>query len=636
MLLAIRERVMGVVGWILLGLLAIAFSFFGLNWYFQSDARIYAVTVNDVDVSVGEHQRTYQLLRARMRSLMGEAYDPARIDEAALKQNALEQLIREQLLLQEAEAEGFRVSKQLVAAQINAVDAFKEEGGFSKQKYEQALRLQGMSPEEFEWRLSRDLTTQQIRDGIVQTAQSTPAMLEAVYRLQGQQRRFNYLKLPVARYLDQVQPSDDEVQQHYEAHTSEFMTPERIRVQYLEMKADELEVIGDVDEAALHALYEEQSERYVTEEERRARHILIQVAADADDETIAAARARAEAALERLAGGESFETLAGELSDDPGSAANGGDLGFFGKGLMVPEFESVAFALDKGERSGIVRSAFGFHIIEVTDIKSEIVKPFEEVRDELVDELLSVQRSDRFYDQSEELYNLAFEQPDTLEGAAQALGLKIETSDWLTREGGAGIGVHAGIVAAAFTDDVLNNGNNSEPVEVATNHLVVLRVLDHEAATARPLDSVRDEVMAKVRDESARALARTRGESLLASLKSGTPLGEIATAESLELKESGFIDRRAAQPERALIHEAFLMQRPDAGQASVTGIVLGSGDYVLLALEEVRDGDLSAMTDAERDQASRELSRIQGVTEMAAVLDEIRSKATIVIHDQSN
>jgi peptidyl-prolyl cis-trans isomerase D len=636
MLLAIRERLMGIVGWVLLGLLAIAFSFFGLNWYFQSDARTYAVTVNDVDVSLGEHQRTYQRLRSRMQSLMGEAYDPARIDEAALKKNALEQLIREQLLLQEAEAEGFLVSKQLVAAQIDSVDAFKDEGVFSKQKYETALRLQGMSPGEFEWRLSRELTTQQITNGIVQTAQATPAMLDAVYRLQGQQRRFRYLKLPLARYQDQVQPSDEEVQQYYEAHSTEFMTPERIRVQYLELKADELEVIGDVDEADLQALYQEQSERYVNEEERRARHILVQVAGDADDETIEAARARAATALERLASGESFETLAGELSDDPGSAANGGDLGFFAKGMMVPEFESVAFSLDKGERSEIVRSAFGFHIIEVTDIQAEVVKPFADVRDELVDELLAAQRGDRFYDLSEQLSNLAFEQPDTLEGAAQELELEIRTSEWLTREGGAGIGDHADVVAAAFAEDVLNNGNNSEPVEVADDHLVVLRVLDHERAAAVPLDSVRDEVRAKVHDEKARSLARTRGEELLTSLKSGTPLDEIATTESLELQDSGLIDRRAVQPERTLVHEAFLMAPPAGEQASVTGLALGSGDYVLLALEEVRDGELSALTDAEREQASRELSRIQGVTEMAALLDDLRSKAKIVIHDQSN
>ncbi len=637
MLLAIRERVMGIVGWILLGVLAIAFSFFGLDWYLRSDARTYSVTVNDVDVSLGEHQRTYQLLRARMQSLMGEAYDPARIDEKLLKKNALEQLIREQLLLQEAEARGFLVSKQLVAAQINAVDAFKDEGVFSKQKYEQALRLQGMSPEEFEWRLARELTTKQITNGIVQTAQATPATLDTVYRLQGQQRRFNYLKIPLARYQDQVQVSDDEVLQHYEAHASAYMTPERVRVQYLELKAEELGVIGDVDEEALHALYEEQVERYVTEEERRARHILVQVAADADDAAITAARARAEAVLERLAGGESFETLAGELSDDPGSAANGGDLGFFGKDMMVPEFESVAFSLDKGGRSGIVRSAFGFHIIEVTDIKPEIVKPIDEVRNELVDELLATQRSDLFYDLSEELYNLAFEQPDTLEGAAEALELEIRTSDWLTREsGGPGIGEYAGTIAAAFTDDVLNRGNNSEPFEVADNHLIVLRILDHEAAAPRPLDSVRDEVRAKLLGDKARDLARKHGETLLASMKSGTPIDEIAATESLELKESGLIDRRAVQPERALVYEAFLMPRPAGEQASVTGHALGSGDYVLLALEEVRDGDLSALTEAERKQASRELSDIQGAAEMAALLDDLRSGAKIVIHDQSN
>ena len=492
MLLAIRERVMGVVGWVLLGILAIAFSFFGLNWYFQADSRVFAATVNDVDIPLGEQQRTYQLLRAQLQEQLGEAYNPALINEERLKESALQQLIREQLLLQEAEASGFAISPQLVAARIGAFEAFQEDGRFSKERYERTLRLQGMSPSEFEWRLTREMLTQQITNGISRTAAPTAASANRAFELQSQQRRFSHITLPLARFTDSVQISDADISAWYDSHKDGFMTPERVRIQYLELRAEDIEVPGEVDEEALRQLYDDQPERFITPEERQARHILISLPADADEDAIATSRGEAEAILQRLENGEDFGELAKAESDDPGSAGNGGDLGFFGRGLMTPEFEQAVFALDKGGRSDIVRSPFGFHIIELTDIRPEVAQSFEEARTVLIEEYLAEQRSELFYDRSEQLANLVFEQPDTLQGAADALGLEPQSSDWLTREGGPGVGENPKVASMAFQEDILEGGANSEPIEISAEHLIVIRNLEHEPAAARPLEEVRD------------------------------------------------------------------------------------------------------------------------------------------------
>ncbi|MEN8108022.1 MAG: SurA N-terminal domain-containing protein [Pseudomonadota bacterium] len=636
MLLAIRERVMGLVGWVLLGILAIAFSFFGLNWYFQTDSRVFAASVNDVNISLSEQQRGYQLLRAQLQDRLGQSYDPALIDEDRLKKNALEQLIREQLLLQEAEAAGFAISPQLVAARISQIDGFRDDGNFSKKRYERVLRLQGMSPAEFEWRLSREMMIRQIINGISQTAAMTTAGTDTAYRLQAQQRRFSYITIPLDRFTDKVEISDEDINAYYENNSSQFMTPERIRVQYLELKAENIEVLDEIDEDSLRQLYDEQAERYITPEERKARHILVRSLPDDDEAAIASAREKAAALLKRLDDGESFEELAKAESDDPGSAANGGDLGFFGKGLMAAEFEQATFALEKGARSDIVRSPFGFHIIEVTDIHPEVVKPFEEVRAELVADYLAEQRSEQFYELSETLANLVFEQPDSLQGAADALGLEVQSSDWITAAGGTGIGEYPGVVAMAFQDDVLQGGTNSEPIEISEEHFIVIRNMEYEPAATRPLDEVREEVSQRLLDSKTRELVRAHGDALLAELRTGKSLADIAGSEELEVADSGLIQRQSPTPDRLLVRQAFLMPAPAENAVTTTGVTQPSGDYVLLSLLEVQQGDTAELTDAERSRFRQELARIQGVSETAAVVDNLRAKATIIIPEQTN
>jgi len=628
---------MGVVGWFLLGALFIAFAFFGLNSYFTSNAKTYAADVNGVEITIPEYQRAYQQMRSRMQRMMGEAYNPAMIDEDALKKSALQELIREQLILQEAHDDGYAVSKQLVAAQINAVPVFKgEDGKFSVEKYRQVLQLQGMAPPEFEWRLSRELMVNQIINGIAQTAGVSQKDLERVYRLQTQQRRFSYLELPLQQSADKVEISDSDIEQYYTAHAGDFMTPERVKIQYVELKADELQVSSKPDDEALHALYDEHSDRYITPEQRRARHILVSLPPDAGKDAEKKAREKAESLLARLEKGESFEKLAKEDSDDPGSASKGGDLGYFGRGVMTPEFETAAFALQKGELSGIVKSPFGFHIIEVTDIKPQHAKPFDEVRDELVKEYQTQERGDLFSDKSEILANKAFEQPDSLQGAADALGLEIKTSDWLTKAGGPGIGQNEMVVNAAFQQDVLDTGNNSEPIELGDNHLVVLRILEHQAAEKQPLESVKDKVKAEVRDMKARELTNTLGASLLKELKSGKSLADIASAQQLKVKTTGLIGRDATDPESHIVTEAFLLpSAADKGQ-SATGFSLDSGDYVLLTLEEIKDGDFSTLSKADQLKVRQELDRIIGASEVSAFTDELKNSAKITIPEQSN
>lgn len=631
MLLAIRERVMGIVGWVLLGLLAVAFSFFGLNSYLGDSTRTYAASVNDVEISLAALRSTYQQMRTRLQSQLGDSYDPAMLDEHMIRKSALQKLIREQLLLQAAEADGFAVSKERLAAEISSIGAFRDGDAFSSQKYENILRNQGMSSSQFERRLSRELLTQQLLTGITGTAASTPGIVTDLYRLQAQQRRFRYVTVPVSAYAGKEVADATEIEKYYQENGKEFMSPERIRVNYIELVADNLEVNTEVNDKALKALYDEQSEKYVIEEQRQARHILLRLPPDSDVEAVADSRIKAQLLLERLENGEDFAELARAESDDPGSAANGGDLGFFGKGVMAPIFEAAVFALEEGERSDVVQTTFGFHIIEVTGIKPEIATPFEDVRDKLVHEYLAEARNDLFYEYSENLANAAFENPDSLDSAASELNVEIMTSDWLTRDGGPGIGEYPEIVEAAFQRDVLESGNNSEPIEVADNHQVVIRLLDHEPAEAQPLESVREEITRKLDDLKARKLARQEGKNLLQELRSGTPLVEIAKKLDTALLDSGLVTRAAGKPDRAIIQEAFLLTEPEKETPSLAGLVMENGDYVVMSLEEIRDGDMSVLSEADRKQVTRDVSSLQGRSEIDAMINTLKDNATIII-----
>jgi len=632
MLLAIREKVMGIVGWIVLGFLFVAFAFFGLNSYLQSNATNYVAKINDVEISPRQYQSAHNMVMSNLQQSLGSAFDPAKIDDTLIRQNTINKLVNDELVLQAAEAEGFSASDQMIAEKIKSVESFQKDGVFSKDRYIQVLRYQGLSPQEFEAQLKREIMANQLKSGIALTAAGTEQGLRDAYRLEGQQRRFDYMLIPASAVADKVSVTDQQIEDYYAAHPDEFMRRERVRIAYIELNAAGLKPVGEVDEDQVRTLYEEQRDKFVTPEQRHARHILVQFAGQTADD-IAAARAKAEAIEKRLDAGESFESVARAESDDPATAPAGGDLGFFSKGIMTPEFEDAVFSMSVGERSQPVQTQFGFHIIELLEITPEVAKPLAEVRDQLVAQIHEQERSEQFYEQSETLSNLAFEQPDSLQGAADALGLKIIESDWIERDGGGtGIAANPDVLEAIFSDDVLVRGNNSPSVEIGEDDIIVLRILDHEPAERQPLDAVRERVAATVRGQAVRKLLEEKGAAIIAELDSGkATMDSVTAAESLKLENTLLLPRTAEQPSQELVGKAFAMPLPRPGKPVYSGLLLSGGDYALIALEEVQQGDYDALPEAARKQAWRTLNQIDGSNDLQMLLGQLKSKATIRI-----
>lgn len=631
MLLAIRERIMGFLGWVILSLIFVAFAFWGLESYLQSSSATYAARVNDTEISAAQLDNAYQSLVNRLRERLGNDLDKAGFDEALLREQALKNLVSEELLIQAADEAGFSLPDAAIAAEINSIDAFKQDGVFSKEQYQRVLRNQGMSPGRFEWTLKRELIANQMKSGIAFTAAATSDDFSRIYRLEAQQRRFDHLLLPQSLVADRVAVSDEDIEAYYSSHPDAYMSREQVRIQYIELNAAEMQLESIVDEGRIEALYEEQAERFVTPEERRARHILVSTP-DAGEQGVTDALARALAVAERLAGGEDFAAVAASESDDPASAETGGDLGFFGTGIMAPEFEKTVFAMQVGERSEPVQTEFGFHIIELLEIRPEKRVPLADVREELVRELQADERADAFFDKADLMTNIAFEQPDTLEGVAEALAMKISESGWIGRDGGPGIGENDDVIAAIFADDVLQNSNNSPVTEIGENHVIVLRVLEHQAASLRPLEDVREQVRQAVRASKTRALLEEQGTAYISELASGNKtLTDIASEHGLALERNPLLNRVAASPDKAIVSKAFSLMPPREAVPVYGGFITPHGDYAIVALHEVKDGSVDDLPDEQLTLARRGLNRILGSSEVQMVLDEIEARASVHI-----
>lgn len=630
MLQAIHDRVTGWIAWIIIGLIIVVFALWGIDSYLKSEAKVYAAMVNDVEISVPEYRAAKQQQVQRMRAMLGNQFDVALTNTPEFKTAVLDRLIEEELLVQAATDAGLSVSDGYLAARIHAIPEFQgDDGKFSQDRYQRLLAQQGMSPQQFERQVRRSLLINQFVGSLSDSAVVVPQEVEQGLRLQGQERKLKYLRIPMARYLDKAEVKPEEITAFYDANKARFVEPEQVRLQYLELSLDSIAAGLQASDAEIEDLYASEKAKLTVDEQRRARHILIKLDEGAEEAAVAAAEKKAEDLVKRLRAGEDFAKLAKEFSDDPGSAAEGGDLGLFGKGMMVPEFETATFALKKDEISDPVRSPFGFHIIQVTEIQAAKTPELAEVRAQLAEEAKRKQAEQIFAERSETLGTLSFEHPDTLTVAAEQLDLKLQESDWLPASGGPGIGSHPQVMEAALSEDVLSGGNNSQAIEIGADHVVVVRVLEHKPVKQLELDMVRDAIVNNLRQEAARKAARAEGEALVKRLEGGAALADIAAELKLEVTDAGFIGRNDAKQDRQIVAEAFKVPRTEAGKTAAAGAGLVSGDYVLMQIEAVRDGEIAGIGEEQRKEFQRNLNQLYGTLESAALLEQLKSKADI-------
>ena len=512
MLTEIRDRATGWIAWIIVFIISIPFALWGVNEYFSGGTSLNIAIVNGQEITQQEYRYALEERRSMARRVLGAQFDPDMVNSREFRNAVVDDLILRQLLDQDADQAGYRVSDEDLAEFIATTPRFQTNGQFDPAMYQQQLLAQGFSKVGYEAYLRREFVLQQLRDGLGNSSFVTRRDQEDFLKLAQEKRVFDYASIEPDSYIANIEVSEEDVNERYQENQETYQSPEMIKVEYVQLSVDDLAQSVEVTDEDVERYFADNKGLYKTPEQRVASHILITVSEDADEATVQEALEKAKDLADRANAGEDFAELAKAHSEDPGSAATGGDLGMIETGLMVKPFEDKLFSLQEGEISEPVKTRYGFHVIKLTELIPETGKELFEVRDEIEAEEKKNKAEEIFVDRAESFRNIVFEQPESLDAVVEELGLELQVTEWFTRDLGTGI-AQSGIVRdSAFSDDVYLDNLNSEAIELDIDTLIALRKQEIRAAAVKPLEEVRAEIEDTLKQQRARErVARERG-----------------------------------------------------------------------------------------------------------------------------
>ena len=633
MLQAINDRIKGVLGWIIVVMISIPFALWGIQQYVGGGDDKFAAKVNDVEISVQQYDRAVSQQRARLKSMFGQNMPTGEAYDRMLKQQVLDQLITTEVLNQAVVKQGFRVSDNKLSAAIRDIDAFTQDGSFEQRLYEQIISSQGMSLSGFEQLYRQELMTDQLQVAINDTGFATRYDAVQNWRLKNQTRDVSYLLYKTSQFKSSIEVTDEEIQARFEQDQQRYMHPEKVSLQYVELKAEDLAGEIPVDEAELKQQYEAYVNKTKNEEQRKARHILINLSADASDEQTQQVEKQLTEIRQQIIAGQSFDQLAKEKSEDIGSSKQGGDLGWVSRGVMVKPFEEALYAMNVGDISEPVRSTFGYHLIKLDEIKSPEIESFDSKRKELETEARDNALENLFYERAELLANQAYENPESLDTVADELKLTIKTTDLFTRSNGQGIASNNKVRQVAFEDAVLKEHLNSDAIEITNRHVVVIRLKEHQTATPKKLDGVKAEIKNVILNEKAKEKAREAAnvaQGKLAAASTSEVWAELSKDKDAEIKQLNNVKRDSTEADRKIMQTAFTLNKPEQGQLSFDQIALANGDSAIVAVSRVVDSDAKPADDeikAVLKQRENEISQ----QEFTALVNKLKAEADIYI-----
>ncbi|QZO11816.1 SurA N-terminal domain-containing protein [Pseudoalteromonas piscicida] len=620
MLEKIREGSQGPAAKIVLGLVILSFALAGIGGYLGQTTEQPVAEVNGVKISQTKFSRAYSNERARLEQQFGEYFAQIAADPnymAQIRQGVVDQLVQQELQTQLAKELGLRVSDEQVKKAIVEMPYFQIGGEFSNDRYLQVIRQMNFQPDSFREYLRDEMTRAQLISAVAGTDFVLKNELQQSIALQQQTRAIDYAVLSKELVKDEVSVSDEEVQNYYDLNQTQFQAPELVAVNYIELKAEDLAPAVPVTEEALKTYYEEQKNQYLEPERRRVSHILVDASEDAE-----AAKQKADEILAELNNGADFAVVAEEKSDDVVSAELGGDLDWIERDMMDPAFEDAAFALAAvGDVSEVVESEFGFHIIKLTDIQRQQAQSFDDVKDDLRAELEKAAKIDAFYQKQTRVAELAFEMADSLQDAAEAAGVEIKSTELVSRNALPEPLNSPAISNTIFTPELLEDRVNSEVLEVAPEHIVVVRVAEHKAAATKPLEEVSAQIKTQLSNEKASTLIAEKAQSLFEQLQGGSTLAEIAKAQSIEVKGVSELKRRSYDVPPAIAAEAFKLPQPGVAETESALVELGNGDSAFVVLKSVTTPEVDGKVDAQQKQSITASYANKNYLELLAALE---------------
>ncbi|MGF1644554.1 MAG: SurA N-terminal domain-containing protein [Thiotrichales bacterium] len=631
MLQSIRDKSRGWFAYVVIAFISIPFMFWGIQEYLGGGDKRVAATINDTEISVVEYQRSVQQYTQRLRELFGAQLPAELSNPAVVRDSVLNGMIRDYLKHEYALGHGMRTSDEQLVEEIRVIPMFQDGGRFSPSKYEQVVTQQFRSKAGFEQQLRQDLLNSQLELAIESSSFLTPVDLSELRAFKEQRRVVRYFDIDHSGFSESVRVDDQQIRDYYSRNEAAFVTPDRVKLHFIALDERQLAERVPVDDDALKSFYEEYRERYSEPEARRLSMILLKVP-EADLAAEDAVRIKADELFQRLQAGESFDTLAGEASQDSLSASQGGDLGWVGRGEFSSDIETIAFAAEVGTVTRPVLIDGAFRMFKVNEIRLSTPRPFDEVRSDVEREYRQRQVERMWIEQSDRLVTLAYENPTSLEPAAAALDLDIQTSDWITAAQGSGIAVDPKVRAVAFSNEILAQNRNSEVIDLGSGREVVIRIAEHEPSRSRPIEDVKDSIRNILEKQQLRAAAVAAGERALESAREGQALETLAGELNAAISSPGAISRQTTDIPRQILDAAFRMDRPSDGKPVYSGLQLDDGDYVVLELVSVEagNGDASAsLSDAVESAAAAYAQR-----QIDALLSTLQARAKIEVFDE--
>lgn len=619
MLQNIRDNSTGWISKSIIGLIVVLFAFTGFEAIISSGSNSNnAAKVNGEEITLDALAEAKNLQRRQLMQQFGKDFDASLIDDALLTESALKGLIARKLLVQAADQSDFAFSSASIDQFMLTAPEFQEDGQFNAERFDQVIRQMGYSRLQFRQMIEQEMRTSQLRAGIAGSAFITEQEAQAFARLERQTRDFSMLT--ITPDLAGVSVTSAEAEAYYNEHAKEFMTPEQVVVEYIELEKSTFFDQVAVDETELKDLY--QAEIANLSEQRRAAHILIEISADVSDEQ---ARLKAEQVIERINAGEDFAAVANELSDDSGSAAQGGDLGFAAPGIYEPEFEDALYALSKDQVSEPVRTDYGWHVIKLLDVQAADIPSFASLQDKLTQNLKAQQVEQRFVEAVKDLEGLAYESADLQQPAAE-LKLTVKVSEAFGRDGAQGLFANRQVLDAAFSTEVLEEGANSMAIELDPETTIVLRVKEHQRPEPIPFAEVSAQIQQQLTAERAIEQAQSEGETLLASLQDGKTSIEQVKQNEWQTVEAAMRDQDGFDPK--VLQTLFKMPKPQANAVQFAGVSLSNGEYVLLRLAGVSDSP-TPLNSEELVQYQEILASRAGQVDFSAMLQQLEVDAKI-------
>ena len=616
MLQNIRDNSQGWIAKTIIGIIVMLLALTGFEAIFNAASNNQnAAEVNGEEISRYELDQAMNMQRRQLAQQLGQDFDASLLDDRLFRDSALGSLIDRMLLLQSAKSANFAFSSEALDQLILQTPEFQVDGAFSASRFDQVIQQMGYSRLQFRQLLEQEMLIGQLRAGISGTGFVTDQQVESFARLEMQTRDFATLTVPAQQ--ESIEVSDEQIKEYYDENAERFRTPEQVIVEYVELKKESFFDQVEVSDEELQELYQKQIANLA--EQRRAAHILIETGGELSDDE---AKAKIDEIAARVKSGDDFAAVAKEESQDPGSANEGGDLGFAGPGVYDPAFEDALYALNEGEVSAPVQSEFGWHIIKLLGVQSPEVPAFESMKPELVRELKAQQVEQRFVETSKQLEDSAFEASD-LAQPAQELGLMVQTTEAFGRDGGEGITANRQVIQAAFSDEVLVDGANSSVIELDPDTSIALRVKEHLKPAAIPLADVREDIVQQLQRSLAAEAARAKGEQLLADLRKGQQPDD----SQWQAVEAATRSQEGVAP--ALLQAVFRMPRPEQqDKPSYSGVALSNGDYAVVRLNGVNEPE-AALTDEEKLNYRRFLASRVGQQDFAAFRQKLQAEAEI-------